>query len=125
MEVQPDFRDLLELFNKHQVEFMLVGGYALAFHGAPRYTGDMALFVSARFARRRLRPGFSVLRRGETVLYENACLRRFPVTTNAELQKRGAGLNTFSEFLAYSESDVEVRWTRPNLHCCYPLVMQL
>ena len=45
MEVQPDFRDLLELFNKHQVEFMLVGGYALAFHGAPRYTGDMDIFV--------------------------------------------------------------------------------
>ena len=45
MEVQPDFRDLLELLNKHQVEFMLVGGYALAFHGAPRYTGDMDIFV--------------------------------------------------------------------------------
>lgn len=45
MEVQPDFRELLELFNKHQVEFMLVGGYALAYHGAPRYTGDMDLFV--------------------------------------------------------------------------------
>ncbi|MEW6219622.1 MAG: hypothetical protein AB1634_08845 [Thermodesulfobacteriota bacterium] len=45
MEVQPDFRDLLALFNKHQVEFMLVGGYALAFHGAPRYTGDMDIFV--------------------------------------------------------------------------------
>ena len=45
MEVQPDFKDLLELFNKHQVELMLVGGYALAFHGAPRYTGDMDIFV--------------------------------------------------------------------------------
>jgi hypothetical protein len=49
MEVQPDFRDLLELFNKHQVEFMLVGGYALAFHGAPRYTGDMDIFVHISF----------------------------------------------------------------------------
>jgi hypothetical protein len=47
MEVQPDFRDLLELFNEHQVEFMLVGGYALAFHGVPLYTGDMDLFVHA------------------------------------------------------------------------------
>jgi hypothetical protein len=45
MEVQPDFKDLLELFNKHRVEFMLVGGYALAFHGVPRYTGDMDIFV--------------------------------------------------------------------------------
>ena len=47
MEVQPDFRDLLALFNKHQVEYILVGGYALAFHGAPRYTGDMDIFVRA------------------------------------------------------------------------------
>ncbi len=47
MEVQQDFRDLLELFNKHQVEFLVVGDYALAFHGAPRYTGDMDIFVHA------------------------------------------------------------------------------
>ncbi len=49
MEVQPDFRDLLAFFNKHQVEYILVGGYALAFHGAPRYTGDMDIFVKANF----------------------------------------------------------------------------
>ena len=45
MEVQKDFRELLELFNKHNVEYMIVGGYALAFHGAPRYTGDLDMFV--------------------------------------------------------------------------------
>ena len=45
MEVQKDFRDLLELFNAHKVEYMIVGAYALAFHGAPRYTGDMDIFV--------------------------------------------------------------------------------
>lgn len=45
MEIQPDFRDLLKLFNAHSVDYLVVGGYALAFHGAPRYTGDMALFV--------------------------------------------------------------------------------
>ena len=45
MEVQPDFKELLVLFNTHHVEYMIVGGYALAFHGAPRYTGDLDLFV--------------------------------------------------------------------------------
>ena len=40
MEVQPDFRDLLALLNEHKVEYLIVGGYALAFHGAPRFTGD-------------------------------------------------------------------------------------
>jgi hypothetical protein len=30
MEVQPDFRDLLALLNEHKVEYLIVGGYALA-----------------------------------------------------------------------------------------------
>jgi hypothetical protein len=45
MEVQQDFRDLLELFNKHEVDYIIVGAYALGFHGAPRYTGDLDIFV--------------------------------------------------------------------------------
>jgi hypothetical protein len=45
MEVQPDFRNLLALFNARGVEYVIVGGYALAFHGAPRYTGDLDLLV--------------------------------------------------------------------------------
>lgn len=45
MEVQKDFKELLELFNAHNVEYVIVGAYALAFHGAPRFTGDIDVFV--------------------------------------------------------------------------------
>ncbi len=45
MEVQQDFKELLELFNAYKVEYMIVGGYALAFLGAPRYTGDIDILV--------------------------------------------------------------------------------
>ena len=45
MEVQKDFRELLALFNEHKVEYVIVGGYALAFHGAPRYTGDIDILI--------------------------------------------------------------------------------
>ncbi len=45
MDVQQDFRDLLELYNKHKVDYIIVGAYALGFHGAPRYTGDLDVFV--------------------------------------------------------------------------------
>jgi len=45
MEIQIDFKELLELLNIHNVEYIIVGGYALAFHGAPRYTGDIDLFI--------------------------------------------------------------------------------
>jgi len=45
MEVQPDFRDLLQLFNALAVEYVIVGGYALAFQGAPRFTAGLAILV--------------------------------------------------------------------------------
>jgi hypothetical protein len=45
MEVQQDFRDLLALFNKHGIDYIVVGGYALGFYGAPRYTGDLDILV--------------------------------------------------------------------------------
>jgi len=45
MEVQPDFKELLGFFNDHRVSYLIVGGYALAFHGAPRFTGDLDIFI--------------------------------------------------------------------------------
>jgi len=45
MEIQSDFKEPLELFNSHKVEYLITGAHALAFHGAPRYTGDIDLFV--------------------------------------------------------------------------------
>lgn len=45
MKLPQDFREFLELFNAKGVEYMLVGSYALAYYGAPRYTGDIDLFV--------------------------------------------------------------------------------
>jgi hypothetical protein len=46
MEIQPDFKELLVLLNAHGVDYLIVGGYALAFHGAPRFTGDLDVFIS-------------------------------------------------------------------------------
>ena len=45
MDIQPDFKEFLALLNAKHVEFLIVGGYALAFHGAPRFTGDIDIFV--------------------------------------------------------------------------------
>lgn len=45
MEIQKDFSELLACFNAHDVDYAIVGGYALAFHGAPRYTGDIDILV--------------------------------------------------------------------------------
>lgn len=40
-----DFREFAESLNAAAVEYLLVGGYALAAHGHPRYTGDIDFWV--------------------------------------------------------------------------------
>ena len=46
--LSPDFKELLALFNENEVEYLLVGGYALAIHGHPRYTGDLDIWVLSK-----------------------------------------------------------------------------
>lgn len=41
-----DFLDFIRLLEKNSVEYLIVGGYAVAYYGFPRYTGDMDFFVS-------------------------------------------------------------------------------
>ena len=40
-----DFKELLQLFNAKSVEYLVVGGYAMAVHGHPRFTGDLDLWI--------------------------------------------------------------------------------
>lgn len=47
MEEQKDFKELLKLFNKNKVNYVIVDAYALAFHGCPRYTGDLDILVES------------------------------------------------------------------------------
>jgi hypothetical protein len=45
MMLAKDFEDFMKLLNQHEVEYMVVGGYALAFHGKPRHTGDLDIWI--------------------------------------------------------------------------------
>ena len=40
-----DFKEFIELLNEHNVRYLVVGGYAVAFHGHPRYTKDIDLWI--------------------------------------------------------------------------------
>src|SRR5580693_7438002 len=40
-----DFKEFVELLNANGVEYLVVGGYALAAHGHPRATGDIDFWV--------------------------------------------------------------------------------
>ena len=46
MNLPPDFREFLRLLNAHQVEYLLIGGYAVAYHGYPRATADMGIWIA-------------------------------------------------------------------------------
>ena len=48
IQLPPDFKEFLKLLNSHRVEYLLVGGYAVGYHGYPRATGDMDLWVAIR-----------------------------------------------------------------------------
>jgi hypothetical protein len=45
MTLDKDFEDFVLLLNKYHVDYMVVGGYALAFHGKPRHTGDLDIWI--------------------------------------------------------------------------------
>ena len=46
MPVNPDFKDLFAALNAEGAEYLLVGGYALAVHAAPRFTRDLDVWVN-------------------------------------------------------------------------------
>jgi hypothetical protein len=45
MNLNKDFLDFIGLLNKHNVAYMVVGGYAVGLHGYPRYTGDLDIWI--------------------------------------------------------------------------------
>lgn len=40
-----DFKEFIQLLNVHSVRYLVVGGYAVAFHGHPRYTKDIDIWI--------------------------------------------------------------------------------
>ena len=45
MVLSPDFREFAASLNAHEVRYLVVGGYAVAFHGHPRYTKDLDIWI--------------------------------------------------------------------------------
>jgi len=47
MTLGPDFKEFVRLLNENEVRYLVVGGYAVAFHGHPRYTKDIDIWIEA------------------------------------------------------------------------------
>ena len=46
MLTSPDFRELLKLFKKHKIRYLVVGGYAVMKYSEPRFTKDLDIFIA-------------------------------------------------------------------------------
>ena len=46
IHLPPDFKDFLKLLKEHKVQYLLIGGYAVGYHGYPRATADMDIWVA-------------------------------------------------------------------------------
>jgi len=47
MLTSPDFKELLKIFEKHKVRYLIVGGYAVMKYSEPRFTKDLDVFIAA------------------------------------------------------------------------------
>lgn len=45
MKLGPDLSEFIALLNAHGVEHVIVGGYAVAYYGHPRFTGDLDIMI--------------------------------------------------------------------------------
>jgi len=85
MNIQEDFEEFLRLLNRKKVEYLIVGGYAVAFHGFVRATKDIdILFHNTQQNIRRLRQalndfGFSVDNLGDVAFSEQGKIIRIGV----------------------------------------------
>ena len=45
MVLNQDFKEFIQSLNDHNVRYLIIGGYAVAFHGHPRYTKDLDVWI--------------------------------------------------------------------------------
>lgn len=45
--IDENFKEFIALLNKHEVRYLVVGGYAVGHYGRPRYTGDLDVWIAA------------------------------------------------------------------------------
>lgn len=46
MTLPPDFKDFLKLLKSKKIKYLLIGGYAVGYHGYPRATNDMDIWIA-------------------------------------------------------------------------------
>ena len=84
MDTIHDFEDMLELLDRHEVRYLIVGGLAFIYHAKPRYTKDMDLWLDA---------GPENIKRANTALSEFGSPQLLHPDDRDEILQLGAGPN--------------------------------
>ncbi|MEO6695603.1 MAG: nucleotidyltransferase [Ignavibacteria bacterium] len=45
-KLHPDYKEFIQLLNENKVDYLIVGAFAMAFHGHPRNTGDIDVWIN-------------------------------------------------------------------------------
>lgn len=121
-----DFRDFIDALNRHQVEYLLVGGYAVILHGYRRSTGDMDVWVNItlenhkRLLKAFLDFGLPTLDISEDNFLKNDEMDVFSFGTPPvciEILKKVKGCNfdeAFSKSRLFYENGLEIRFIHLN-----------
>ena len=108
-----DFKEFLQLLNDHHVEYLLVGGYAVGYHGYPRATVDLDIWVAAsppnamRIVKVFREFGFDVNELNEDLfLKENKIIRIGEPPLRIEVMTSVSGVECFSVGAAPSRDGI-------------------
>ena len=111
IQLQPDFKEFLQLLNARSVEYLIIGGYAVGYYGYPRATGDMDVWIAfnadnIRALAESLREfGFEISEPGESFLAEGQFIGLGNPPLRIEVLTSISGVN-FAECYAKKTTDV-------------------
>jgi bifunctional DNA-binding transcriptional regulator/antitoxin component of YhaV-PrlF toxin-antitoxin module len=80
-----DFKEFIELLNDNNVSYLVVGGYAVAFHGHPRYTKDLDVWIELSLNNSKKVLNALAAFRGQTVIPAEI-RRRFQLDPSKKLE---------------------------------------
>ena len=103
METIHDFEDMLELLDRHEVRYLIVGGLAFIYHAKPRYTKDMDLWLG---------PDPENIKRANTALSEFGSPQLLDPNHRDEILQLGAGPNRIDLLRETVDLEFAKAWDR-------------
>ncbi len=103
MDTIHDFEDMLELLDRHEVRYLIIGGLAFIYHAKPRYTKDMDLWLD---------PESENVERANTALSEFGSPQFLDPIDRDEILQLGAGPNRIDLLRETVDLEFAEAWDR-------------